>query len=77
MRLSEIIRAGRYVVAKSNPAKPAFKHMEKAVEQLGIVNKLIHDMREPEMEHLRGRISQVARDLTKIMVPLSQRARQP
>lgn len=77
MRVSDLIREASKLEGASNAAKPALKHINRAVEELGQVGRIIHDMREPEMDKLHDKINEVTGLIFKIMVPLSQRARRP
>lgn len=76
MKLSEIVQASARE-AKTNLAKPAFKHINKAIDHIGLATKALHEMREPEMDQLQARINKLVSEMFKIMVPLSDRARRP
>ncbi len=77
MLVSELIRQAAKREAARNPMKPAFKHLQRAVNELGEAVKAIHDIKEPETKQIQDDINKVTGLLFKIMVPVSQRARRP
>lgn len=60
---------------ESNPAKPAIKHMNKVIAELGTTIDLVSALNVPQAKSLHKRLNDITRELYGVMVPLSQIAR--